>query len=74
MKSRRSVIWLHGAGEGGWDPYIAVLGNKVINIAFPKIQGYFGGAYLFAPQCPTMWMDDGSGQYHRRASRCTSAS
>lgn len=59
------VIWLHGAGEGGWDPYIAVLGNKVINIAFPKIQGYFGGAYLFAPQCPTMWMDDGSGQYHR---------
>ena len=59
------VIWLHGAGEGGWDPYIAVLGNKVINIAFPKIQGYFGGAYLFAPQCPTMWMDDGSGEYHR---------
>ena len=59
------VIWLHGAGEGGWDPYIAVLGNKVINISSPRIQGYFGGAYLFAPQCPTMWMDDGSGQYHR---------
>ena len=59
------IIWLHGAGEGGWDPYVAILGNKVINLAYPTIQGYFGGAYVFAPQCKTMWMDNGSGQYTR---------
>lgn len=59
------IIWLHGAGEGGWDPYVAVLGNKVINLASPEIQSYFGGAYVFAPQCKTMWLDDGSGEYHK---------
>ena len=61
------IIWLHGAGRQAWPgtPDIAILGNKVINLAYPKIQGYFGGAYVSAPQCPTMWMDDGSGEYHR---------
>ncbi len=59
------IIWLHGAGEGGSDPYIAILGNKVINLASEKIQSYFGGAYVFAPQCKTMWLDDGSGEYHK---------
>jgi len=57
------IIWLHGAGEGGWDPYIAVLGNKVINLAMPEIQEIFGGAYVFAPQCATMWLDPGDGKY-----------
>ncbi len=67
MKNEHSplIIWLHGAGEGGWDPYVAVLGNKVINLASPEIQSYFGGAYVLAPQCGTMWLDDGSGEYHK---------
>lgn len=58
------IIWLHGAGEGGEDTPIAAIGNKVVNLISPELQAYFGGkAWLLAPQCPTMWMDDGSGLY-----------
>lgn len=59
------LIWLHGAGEGGFDTRIAYTGNKVTNLAKDWIQKKFGGAYVIAPQCPTMWMDDGSGKYTR---------
>lgn len=53
------IIWLHGAGEGGHDTTIAVLGNKVTNLIETEIQSYFGdtGAYVLVPQTPTMWMD-----------------
>ncbi len=56
------VIWLHGGGEGGTDPYVAILGNKVTSLITPEIQSYFGknGAYVLAPQCPTMWMENGT--------------
>lgn len=57
------LIWLHGAGEGGADTPIAAIGNKVVNLISPDIQNIFGNAHLLAPQAPTMWMDDGSGQY-----------
>lgn len=57
------LIWLHGAGEGGEEPLIAATGNKVVNLISPEIQKIFGGAYLLAPQTPTMWMDNGSGEY-----------
>lgn len=58
------IIWLHGAGEGGKDPIIAAIGNKVVNLISPEMQAYFGGrAALLAPQTPTMWMNDGTGQY-----------
>lgn len=60
---RPLIIWLHGAGEGGTDPMIAVIGNKVVNLVSDKIQKYFDGSYILAPQAPTMWMDDGSGKY-----------
>lgn len=61
------VVWLHGAGEGGTDPRIALLGNQVTNLSTNLIQKYFvtddiPGAYLLAPQSPTMWMDNGNGQ------------
>ena len=56
------IIWLHGAGEGGMEPAIAATGNKVVNLISPQIQQYFGGAFLLAPQSPTYWMDDGSGE------------
>ena len=55
------IVWLHGAGEGGRETRTAYAGNKVVNLASEKIQAYFGGAYILAPQCDTYWMNDGSG-------------
>lgn len=60
---RPLIIWLHGAGEGGYDTAIAYTGNKVVNLSSEKVQNIFGGAYVLAPQAPTMWMDDGTGKY-----------
>lgn len=57
---RPLIIWLHGAGEGsrnltaGTDA--ALLGNRVIQLAAPKIQEIMGGAYVLVPQAPTVWM------------------
>lgn len=57
------IIWLHGYGEGGNETKIAATGNKVVNLISPEIQKIFGGkAFLLAPQAPTMWMDNGSGE------------
>lgn len=56
------IIWLHGGGEGGTDPSIAAIGNKVINYASDEIQAYFGGAYVLVPQCPGAWMHDKEGK------------
>lgn len=56
------VIWLHGAGEGGTDPSIAVLGNKVTALYGEDFQNLMGGAYVLAPQVDGFWMeyqDDG---------------
>jgi len=50
------LIWLHGGGEGGTDPTIAIIGNKVSNYASDEIQTIFEGAYVLAPQTPTRWM------------------
>ena len=55
------IIWLHGGGEGGTDPSIALIANRAANYASEEIQAYFGGAYVLAPQTPTYWMDSGSG-------------
>ncbi|ULT58310.1 prolyl oligopeptidase family serine peptidase [Neobacillus drentensis] len=60
---RPLIIWLHGAGEGGIDTAIAYTGNNVVNLSSEKVQSLFGGAYVLAPQVPTMWMDDGCGLY-----------
>jgi predicted peptidase len=62
------VIWLHGAGEGTNkgknDNYIDLLGNEVTAFASDEFQSlYDGGAYVITPQAPTMWMDDGTGNY-----------
>jgi predicted esterase len=56
------IIWLHGGGEGGTDPTIPIIGNKVINYTSDEIQNYFGGAYVLAPQCPGAWMHDKEGK------------
>ena len=63
------IIWLHGAGEGGIDVDITLLGNEVTALAKEGIQKYFTtkkqkGAYVLAVQTPTMWMDKGDGTYN----------
>jgi len=68
------IIWLHGAGEGGDNPTLAYTGNKVVNLSSNKIQDIFGGAYVLAPQAPTMWMDNGSGEYTRTGKSMYAAS
>lgn len=50
------IIWLHGGGEGGFDPTIPLLGNKAANYASEGIQSIFEGAYVLSPQCPGAWM------------------
>lgn len=55
------IIWLHGGGEGGNDPTVALLGNKAANYASPEIQALFGGAYVMVPQAPTFWMQAADG-------------
>lgn len=57
------IIWLHGAGEGGENHLLPIIGNKVVNLASEDIQSYFGGAYVLVPQASTMWMDNGKGMY-----------
>jgi predicted peptidase len=56
------IIWLHGGGEGGTDPSVALMGNKATNYASVEIQKYFGGAYVLVPQTPGAWMQDKDGK------------
>lgn len=61
------IVWLHGGGEGGTDPSIAILGNQVTGLSADTVQKYFkagslAGAYVLAPQTPTQWMDIGDGK------------
>ncbi len=51
------VIWLHGAGEGGPDPYVVLLGNEVTGLYSDEFQAAMGGAYVLTPQAPTAWMN-----------------
>ena len=62
-KKNALVIWLHGAGEGGTDTSIDLLANEVTAMAGDQFQKDMNDAYVIAPQCPTMWMDGGNGEY-----------
>lgn len=62
-KKNALLIWLHGAGEGGNDTLIDVLGNRVTGLLDSKVQASLGNAYILTPQSPTMWMNDGTGNY-----------
>lgn len=58
--SDRTVIWLHGIGEGGTeltDPRITVLANKADVLKRDEFQTAVGNANILVPQCPTYWMD-----------------
>ena len=57
------IVFLHGAGEGGFDTPIAWTGIKVTELTEEWMQEKFGGAVVLVPQCETMWLDDGSHQY-----------
>ena len=57
------IIWLHGGGEGGTDPSIALMANLAANYASDEIQAIFEGAYVLAPQTPTFWMENAEGEY-----------
>lgn len=60
------VIFLHGAGQGGMDPMVAVTGTFTTGISGPRIQHDLGGgAFVLVPQAPTYWMDDGVEQLGR---------
>ncbi|OUM60304.1 hypothetical protein PIROE2DRAFT_13961 [Piromyces sp. E2] len=67
------IIWLHGAGEGGNNIDITLLGNKVTALAAAEgIQKYFTtekqkGAYILVIQTPTFWADTGDGIYNPRS-------
>ena len=55
------IIWLHGGGEGGTDPTIALLGNQVTELGKDTVQQFFrtnglAGAYVLVPQTPRRWM------------------
>lgn len=50
------VIWLHGAGEGGENPTLALLGNEVSVLAGEEFQNIMGGAYILTPQTPSFWL------------------
>lgn len=56
------IIWLHGGGEGGTDPSIALMGNKAFNYASSDLQRYFNGSYVLVPQTPGAWMHDKDGK------------
>ncbi|MCR5102445.1 MAG: prolyl oligopeptidase family serine peptidase [Butyrivibrio sp.] len=57
------IVWLHGAGEGGTQTCITYTGNKVTELTETWVQDKFDGVFILVPQCPTMWLDDGSGKY-----------
>ena len=57
------IVFLHGAGEGGQDLPVVCSGVKGTELTEDWMQDIFGGAFVLLPQCDTMWMDDGSGQY-----------
>ncbi|MGX8699373.1 MAG: prolyl oligopeptidase family serine peptidase, partial [bacterium] len=50
------VIWLHGMGEGGTDPTVALLGNKVTALLGEEFQSVMGGAYVLTPQTSLFWL------------------
>ncbi len=52
------ILWFHGLGESGLNPYLVLLGAEAANLADDKIQNYFkNGAAVLAPQCPTGWLE-----------------
>ncbi|MCR6487373.1 prolyl oligopeptidase family serine peptidase [Amycolatopsis sp. OK19-0408] len=65
---RPLIVWLHGAGEGAslpdgyYDNETTLRANRgALGFATEEAQAIFDGAYVVAPQCTSVWMDDGPG-------------
>lgn len=51
------IVWFHGVGDGGDNPYLPVLGTKVKNLTEAPVQSYFpDGAAVLVPQAPLAWL------------------
>ena len=52
------ILWFHGIGESGTNPYFLLFGTKSAFFADESIQKYFeNGVAILAPQCPTGWLE-----------------
>ena len=52
------ILWFHGMGESGTNPYKVLFGTKSSAFANEKFQKYFqNGFAVLAPQCPTGWLE-----------------
>lgn len=52
-------VWLHGGGEGGTDPYMPLLANRVTAFTEEEFQSSFDtGVSVLVPQTPTYWMQE----------------
>lgn len=52
------ILWFHGIGESGHNPYQVLFGTKASALATDAIQHYFkNGVAIVAPQCPTGWLE-----------------
>ncbi|MEV4991540.1 prolyl oligopeptidase family serine peptidase [Pseudarthrobacter sp. LMD1-1-1.1] len=67
-QGRPLIVWLHGGGEGGlltdgysyYDNETPLRGNRgALGFTTDEAQDLFGGAYVVAPQSPSMWLADG---------------
>ncbi|MGX1163157.1 putative peptidase [Arthrobacter sp. SLBN-100] len=67
-QGRPLIVWLHGGGEGGlltggynyYDNETPLRANRgALGFTTNEAQDLFGGAYVVAPQCPSMWLADG---------------
>ncbi|MBQ4379505.1 MAG: prolyl oligopeptidase family serine peptidase [Treponema sp.] len=51
------ILWFHGMGENGTNPYKVLFGTKASALAGEKIQSYFeNGAAILAPQVSSSWL------------------
>lgn len=51
------LVWFHGIGDGGENPYLPILGTKVKSLTEPAVQSYFpDGAAVLVPQAPLAWL------------------
>lgn len=71
-ESHPLLIWLHGAGEGGKDTRVPMMGNKACSFADETFQNIMGGAYVLIPQTPTVWMNATGTPYELSAENPTS--
>lgn len=67
--AKTMFVWLHGMGEGGTDPTITLLANRVTAFAQEEFQTSFDtGVSVLVPQTPTFWMNEGEGMGQTGAS------